>query len=133
MDDEFDDNMSVSTVSVNHVPPPEPTPAPVRRRNGRRTAEEELAIKNAELKKASDFDDRQSALSLMANCNIMMLHEGLNFEQLSQKLRTLNISQQDIQRLINGLDLVKNETRREHKELLATHPVVRKVNLRNCF
>ena len=43
MDDEFDDNMSVSTVSVNHVPPPEPTPAPVRRRNGRRTAEEELA------------------------------------------------------------------------------------------
>ena len=130
---EDDDNMSVSTISINHLNQ-EQALAPARP-GGRRTFEEEMAIKNAKLKKAADYDDRQYALSLMANCNMMMLHECLNFEQLAQKLRTLNISQPDIQRLMNGLDLVKSDTRREHKELLATHRVVRKViceTAKNC-
>ncbi len=116
-----DDNMSMSTVSGNQG-----------YRLGRRTADEETAITNARLNKAADFDDKQTALGLIADCNMMMLRDGLNFDQLSKKLRTIGLTQDSIAHYINGLDLVKKDTKREHKELAATHPVARKVKLRNC-
>ena len=63
----------------------------------------------------------------MAHCNMLIMQHGLNSEQLAQELRAINIPQHEIPRLLNGLELVKQETRANHKELLASHPVARKV------
>ena len=117
------DNMStVSTVSAGYEAP----------RNGRRTAEEETARTMARLKNTADYEDRQRALALMADCNMLMMHECLNFDQLGQKLRAKGIKQEESPRYMNGLELMRRETDRDYKELIASHPVARKVKLCNC-